>query len=139
MNNTNEYSDSDSEVENNETELSLYPEEEEMDDDFRAYIYSLTSKSSGLNVDDYQPVVKKKKKREKKVKEKKMVKIDFNNEINIPKTTNTWKSKRLTKKKPNIKEYKFKPKMVPYEYRFKEDNLNNNFKSLDNDTDFPSL
>ena len=66
MNNTNDYSDSDSEVENNETELSLYPEEEEMDDEYRAYIYSLTSKSSGLDINDYEPVIKKKKREKRK-------------------------------------------------------------------------
>ena len=139
MNNTIEYSDSDSEVENNETEISLYPEEEEMDDDFRAYIYSLTSKSSVLDIDDYTPIQKKKRHREKKVKEKKIIKLDFNNQLALPEKKNVWKSKRLSKKNTASKEYKFKPKMVPYEYRFKDNEKNNNFKSLDNDEDFPSL
>ena len=70
-----------------------------------------------------------------------MVVLDFNQEfLNSAKSTQkTWKSKRLAKKTVEKKEYKFKPKMVPFEYRFKNENKSNNFKSLDNEEDFPSL
>lgn len=112
----------------------------EMDDEMRAYIYQLTVKSSINDNFDYSPDVsygkKKKKKRERKRKEKKVIKLDFNKTFEQPDKQNTWKSKRLVEKGKTKKEYKFKPRMVPYEYRSKD---NKSVLNVENKDDFPEL
>ena len=134
---------SDDEEEVVEEEIKELPEEEEMDDDFRAYIYNLTVKDYDEDDSFFTDKIHKKKKRERKKNQnkKKMVMLDFNQDLlaNNKSTEKTWKSKRLASKITNKKEYKFKPKMVPFEYRFKNKNSSSSFTSLDNETDFPSL
>ena len=134
---------SDSEEENNEELTNELPEEDEMDDEFRAYIYNLTCRESKTDDDDFfLETTNKKKKRERKKKDKKkLLVLDFNQDLvgENKSSNNTWKSKRLTEKKVDRKEYKFKPKKVPFEYRFKTETKSINFSSLDNETDFPSL
>jgi len=135
-----DFSDEEEEV---EVEMEELPEEDEMDDDFRAYIYSLTTKESDEDDSFFTDNIQKKKRRDRKRNQnnKKMIVLDFNQDFsNIAKSTQkTWKSKRLVKKTVNKKEYKFKPKMLPFEYRFKNEKKPDNFKSLDNEEDFPSL
>lgn len=134
---------SDDEEEVVEEVVEELPEEDEMDDDFRAYIYNLTVRDYDEDDSFFTDNTNKKKKRERKKNKnkKKLITLDFNQDLlaNNKSTEKTWKSKRLASKSVEKKEYKFKPKMVPFEYRFKSDKPKNNFTSLDNDTDFPSL
>ena len=126
-----------------EEEFEELPEEDEMDDEFRAYIYSLTIKESDEDDAFFTDSTQKKKKRERKRKEnnKKMLVLDFNQDFSdVGKTTEkTWKSKRLEKKTVDKKEYKFKPKMIPFDYRFKNETKLDNLYNFDNNEDFPSL
>ena len=94
--------------------------DDEMDDEMRAYIYELTINKIREDLPDQISMQKKKKKRKRKKKEKKIITLNFNSVCDIPKKENTWKSKRLDNKVTKRKEYKFTPKMIPYEYRHQE-------------------
>tara|TARA_B110000879_G_C11176853_1_gene516417 strand:- start:4109 stop:4555 length:447 start_codon:yes stop_codon:yes gene_type:complete len=125
-------------------EVNELPEEEEMDDDFRAYIYSLTTKERNSENDEifFTDNIKKKKKREKKQdNNKKIVVLDFKQDFlnNDKSAKKTWKSKRLVCKTVERKEYKFKPKKVQFEYRLKKEKKKTDFQNLDYDEKFPSL
>ena len=112
--------------------------DDEMDDEMRAYIYELTINKIREDLPDQISMQKKKKKRKRKKKEKKIITLNFNSVCDIPKKENTWKSKRLDNKVTKRKEYKFTPKMIPYEYRHQEKEKEQIKNMLDED-DFPSL
>tara|TARA_B100000768_G_scaffold181462_1_gene204557 strand:+ start:2623 stop:3036 length:414 start_codon:yes stop_codon:yes gene_type:complete len=111
--------------------------DDEMDDEMRAYIYELTINKIREDLPDQISMQKKKKKRKKK-KEKKIITLNFNSVCDIPKKENTWKSKRLDNKVTKRKEYKFTPKMIPYEYRHQEKEKEQ-IKNMLDENDFPSL
>ena len=110
--------------------------DDEMDDEMRAYIYELTINKIREDLPDQISMQKKKKKRKKK--EKKIITLNFNSVCDIPKKENTWKSKRLDNKVTKRKEYKFTPKMIPYEYRHQEKEKEQ-IKNMLDENDFPSL
>lgn len=131
---------SDEENDNIEDEENELPEEDEMDAEMRAYIFKLTTRNSIENDKEMYEMkkspIKKKKKIKKMKKEKNIIHLDFNSEINLPQEPKKWESKRLTKKGSTKKEYKFKPRMMPYEYREQEKKAKVNLTSND---DFPEL
>ena len=122
----------------NSKELS----DNEMDDELREYIYHLSInkiRQESFNLPD-KIGMGKKKKRKKKIKERKIITLDFNSVCDIPKRENTWKSKRLDNKVTKRKEYKFTPKMIPYEYRHQEkEKEKEQIKNMLDEDDFPSL
>ena len=117
---TNKIDFSDDENENEEEIIDELPEEEEMDPEMRAYIFSLTTNK---NFDEEFFTERKtisKKKRVRKKKEKQDNKMFFQLDepnYDVVKEEKTWKSKRVAEKKVDVVEYKFKPRKVPYEYR----------------------
>ena len=134
---TNKIDFSDDENENEEEIIEELPEEDEMDAETRAYIFSLTANKQ--YDDDFFSGTgsKKKNKKRKDKKQRNNMMIDFTEpDYNIKVEEKTWKSKRVSEKKPESLEYKFKPRMVPYEHRVIEENQKNTKITIE---DFPSL
>lgn len=138
---TNKIDFSDDENENEDEIINELPEEEEMDDEMRAYIFSLTAnkKFDEEFFTERKTISKKKRVRKKKEKQdnKMFFQIDEPN-YDIVKEEKTWKSKRVAEKKVDMVEYKFKPRKAPYEYREGVDK-NVEEKPVLSIDDFPAL
>lgn len=131
--NTNDNYFSDEEVEL-ETADSL-PSEDEMDPEERAYINKLTLKSNSILDMNNDFLVKKKNKktRQRNRKQKNVLDLSefFKPEIEENNDKNKWQSKRLNNKnkEKNKVEYKFNPKMVPWNKRVieKDNTIDKNY------------
>lgn len=134
---TNKIEFSDDENENEEEIIEQLPEEEEMDAETRAYIYSLSSNKTIDNDFFSSTTNKKKNKKKKDRKQKKNIILELTeSDYNVNIEEKTWKSKRISEKKPESLEYKFKPRKLPYEHR-NVDKINENKNTYIKD--FPSL
>ena len=85
----------DEEEEPEEIQMNEFPEEDEMDDEMRAYIYNLTVNKSYPEhnlTEEFSVGTKKKKKRERKRKEKQFIQIGLEQTYDYQKTENVLKT-----------------------------------------------
>ena len=119
-------------------EMDEESSEQEIDPELRARLYQdannyCTETRTTMNVGKKSP----KKRRVRKVKEtKNIIQPYYDLDIELPSQKQTWKSNRLISKGVQKKEYKFTPKMVPYEYR---DGVKTTGYIVPTIDDFPSL
>jgi hypothetical protein len=134
------FSENNNDIINEEMDEELDEEssEQEIDPELRARLYQeainyCADTKAIRNVEKKPP----KKRRVRKVKEaKNIIQPCYDIDVELPPQKQTWKSKRLISKGCQKKEYKFTPKMVPYEYRDSTKTTEYIVPTID---DFPSL
>ena len=114
------FSDDEDEIIEEKNDLDEEEEDDYWDEETRA---KFMKASCEIKEDIYKvfEIKKKKKKKERKIKETNRVYLQFDDKINIDdyKKDNKkkWKSKTLESKNQKKKEYKFNPKLPPWDFR----------------------
>lgn len=138
MNNQIQFSDDEEDI-IYENKDEIDEEEDEWDEEMRQAIIALTCNREQNFYEMSKPEVKKKKK-VKKIKKSNKIFLQFNNKVDINQyTTNKkkkWESKRIKDSNKNKKkEYKFNPRLPPWDFRILDNKSNNTL----NKEEYPEL